>query len=112
MKRSKFSEEQVAYALRQTESGTAVGDVCRQVSEPLGVVGRRSHRFKVSRSSGRNWKSLVVCMHQTVPGFAEWYKHFAHGTLAVADVRTRRDGRRRGRNAFGVAVDTYRQVVD
>ena len=31
MKRSKFSEEQVAYALRQAESGTAVGDVCRQV---------------------------------------------------------------------------------
>ena len=31
MKRSKFSEEQVAYALRQAEAGTAVGDVCRQV---------------------------------------------------------------------------------
>ncbi len=31
MKRSKFSEEHVAYALRQAESGTAVGDVCRQV---------------------------------------------------------------------------------
>ena len=31
MKRSRFSEEQVAYALRQTESGTPVGDVCRQL---------------------------------------------------------------------------------
>ena len=31
MKRSKFSEQQVAYALRQADSGTAVGDVCRQV---------------------------------------------------------------------------------
>ena len=31
MKHSTFSEEQVAYALRQAESGTAVGDVCRQV---------------------------------------------------------------------------------
>jgi putative transposase len=31
MKRSKFSEEQVAYALRQVEAGTAVGDVCRQL---------------------------------------------------------------------------------
>lgn len=31
MKRSKFSEEQIAYALRQAESGTPVGDVCRQV---------------------------------------------------------------------------------
>jgi putative transposase len=31
MKRSKFSEEQIAYALRQAESGTPVGDVCRQL---------------------------------------------------------------------------------
>ncbi len=31
MKRSKFSEERVAYALRQAESGTPVADVCRQL---------------------------------------------------------------------------------
>lgn len=31
MKRSKFSEEQIAYALRQVESGTPAGDVARQV---------------------------------------------------------------------------------
>src|SRR5215510_10543097 len=31
MKRSKFSEEQVAYALRQADAGTAVGDICRQL---------------------------------------------------------------------------------
>ena len=31
MKRSKYSEEQIAYALRQAETGTAVGDVCRQL---------------------------------------------------------------------------------
>ena len=31
MKRSKFSEEQVAYALRQVEAGTPVTDVRRQL---------------------------------------------------------------------------------
>src|SRR4029434_2301855 len=31
MKLSKFSEEQIAYALRQAEAGTPVGDVCRQL---------------------------------------------------------------------------------
>ena len=31
MKRSRYSDEQIAYALRQAESGTAVGDVCRQL---------------------------------------------------------------------------------
>lgn len=31
MKKSRYSEEQVAYALRQAESGTPVADVCRQM---------------------------------------------------------------------------------
>ncbi len=31
MKRSKFSEEQVVYALRQAETGTPSGDLCRQL---------------------------------------------------------------------------------
>lgn len=31
MKKSRFSEEQIAYALRQADTGTPVGDVCRQV---------------------------------------------------------------------------------
>ena len=31
MKRSRYSDEQVAYALRQAETGTAVADVCRQL---------------------------------------------------------------------------------
>lgn len=31
MKKSKFSEEQIAYVLRQAESGTPVADVCRQI---------------------------------------------------------------------------------
>jgi len=34
MKKSRFTEEQGAYALRQTEAETPVGDVCRQ----LGIV--------------------------------------------------------------------------
>ena len=45
MKRSKFSEEQVAYALRQAESGTAVADVCRQlgVSEATFYVWKKKY---------------------------------------------------------------------
>ena len=31
MKRSKFSEEQVVYAIRQADAGTPVGDLCRQL---------------------------------------------------------------------------------
>ena len=31
MKRSKFSEEQIVYAIRQAESGTPISDLCRQL---------------------------------------------------------------------------------
>lgn len=31
MKTSKFTEEQIAYALRQVEGGTSVGEVCRRL---------------------------------------------------------------------------------
>jgi putative transposase len=45
MKRSKFSEERIAYALRQVESGTAVGDICRQlgVSEATFYVWKKKY---------------------------------------------------------------------
>ncbi|GJG87315.1 transposase [Gemmatimonadetes bacterium T265] len=41
MKRSKFSEEQIAYALRQAGSGTAVADVCRQSGATFYVRKKR-----------------------------------------------------------------------
>ena len=45
MKRSRFSEEQVTYALRQADSGTAVADVCRQlgVSEATFYVWKKRY---------------------------------------------------------------------
>ena len=45
MKRSKFSEEQIAYALRQAEGGTAVADVCRQlgVSEATFYIWKKKY---------------------------------------------------------------------
>jgi putative transposase len=32
MKRSRFADEQIAYALRQVDGGTAVADVCREIA--------------------------------------------------------------------------------
>jgi putative transposase len=45
MNKSKFSEEQIAYALRQADSGTLVGDVCRQlgVSEATFYVWEKKY---------------------------------------------------------------------
>ena len=42
MKRSKFSEEQIVYAIRQADAGTAVGDLCRQ----LGVSDATFYAWK------------------------------------------------------------------
>ena len=45
MKRSKFSEEQVAYALRQVESGTPVGDVFRQLAVSEATFYARKKKY-------------------------------------------------------------------
>ena len=45
MKRSRYSDEQIAYALRQAESGTGVIDVCRQlgISEATFSVWKKKY---------------------------------------------------------------------
>ena len=76
MKRSKFSEEQVAYAPRQVEAGTPVGDVCRQlgVSEAtfyawkkkyahLGVSELRRLRQHDTLADGHMFRVLTVVDH-------------------------------------------------
>ena len=59
MKRSKFSEEQIAYALRQTDSGTPVGDVCRRfgVSEATFYVWKKKYG-KLGLSEPREIRQL------------------------------------------------------
>ncbi len=42
MKRSRYSEEQIVYALQQAESGTPISDLCRQ----LGVSDATFYAWK------------------------------------------------------------------
>ena len=45
MKRSRFSDEQISYALRQVEGGTAVADACRElgISEATSYIWKRKY---------------------------------------------------------------------
>lgn len=42
MKKSQFTEQQIAFALQQAESGTAVAEVCRK----LGISEQTFYRWK------------------------------------------------------------------
>lgn len=54
MRKSKFSEEQIAMALRQGEVGTPAAEICRKlgISQGRSTAGRRSTEDSVCRSSG------------------------------------------------------------
>jgi hypothetical protein len=54
MKKSRFTEEQIAYAIRQVESATPPADVCRQIAsvKPRSTSGRRSTPTWVSARCG------------------------------------------------------------
>jgi putative transposase len=71
MKRSRYTEEQIAFALRQAESGTPVGEVCRKMSVTeqsfyrwkrryagMGVAELR--RLKMLEEENRRLKQLVA----------------------------------------------------
>ena len=71
MKRTKFSEQQIAFILRQAEEGTAVGEVCRKagISEQTYYRWRKTYggpmpsemkRLKQLSEENQRLKKLVA----------------------------------------------------
>ena len=71
MKKSRFSEEQIAYVLRQVEAGMPVADVCRSagVSEATFYVSKKKYanlgvselrRLKLLEEENARLKRLVA----------------------------------------------------
>lgn len=71
MKRKRYSDEQIAFALRQAESGTAVEEICRKlgISEPTFYRWKKQYagmgvpeirRFKQLEDENSKLKKLVA----------------------------------------------------
>lgn len=71
MKKSRFTEEQISYALKQADSGTPVADICRQlgVSQQSFYQWRRKYqgmgtgelrRLRLLEDENRKLKKLVA----------------------------------------------------
>ncbi|MEJ8814342.1 transposase [Variovorax ureilyticus] len=92
MKRSRFSEEQIAYALRLAESGTPVVDVCRQIG--------------VSEATYYTWKKkfgdLGVPQHRSTQARR---RHLVLSGRVVHRVATPRPARRSAAGTFERPVE-------
>lgn len=71
MKKSRFTEEQIAYALKRAELGTTVGEICRKmgVAEATFYVWRKKYgglgpselkRLRMLEEENRKLKQLVA----------------------------------------------------
>ena len=71
MKRKRFSEEQIAFALRQADSGTTIEEICRKmgISEPTfyrwkkvyaGMGGTEIRRLKQLEDENAKLKRVVA----------------------------------------------------
>ena len=71
MKRSKYTAEQIAFAMRQAESGTAVAEICRKmgISEQtfyrwkkkyIGMGIAEVRRLRILEEENRKLKQLVA----------------------------------------------------
>jgi len=74
MKKSKFTEEQIAFALRQADSGTRVAEVCRKmgISEQSYYSWRKElggTRWTMLNTLG-NWTSKTIPAEIGIRGFS------------------------------------------
>jgi putative transposase len=94
MKRSKFSEEQIVYAIRQADAGTPVGDLCRQlgVSDATFYAWKKQYahlgvselrRLRQVEEENRRLKRLVADLSLDKPRLSEALRKKVYGPHAV-----------------------------
>lgn len=68
MKKAKFTDEQIAFVLKQVELGTPVEEVCRKV----GVSEQTFYRWKSKFRWTNFWGTLSISDNISAPGPAQW----------------------------------------
>lgn len=58
MKKSRFSDQQIAFALQQAETGTSVADICRKLGISEATFYRWKERYGLMPSEVRKLKHL------------------------------------------------------
>ncbi len=66
MKKSKFTEEQIAFALRQAEAGTPVEQVCRKLAISQETSPDCPHRHTSAGCVDRPWTSSSFPMSRRI----------------------------------------------
>ena len=59
MKRKRFTEEQIAYALRQEEGGTSVAEICRKIQQCVSFREEQSTLTEDARRLGREFTQNI-----------------------------------------------------
>ena len=62
MKRKRFTEEQIAYALRQAEDGVAVAEVCRKLGTARGPQGQQEANPPFGAMRGHPSRFCYLCL--------------------------------------------------
>ena len=76
MKKSKFTEEQIAFALRQAEAGTRVIEVCRK----MGISEQTFFRWK-KKYGGLGVSELRRLFTPPIYAIWKWRYEMKHGTV-------------------------------
>ncbi len=70
MKKSRFTEEQITFALRQADSGTPVADVCRQLGVSEATFEDARQRIEIWRQDYNQHRPHSSLGHLTPNEFA------------------------------------------
>jgi len=84
MKKSKYTEEQIAFALRQAQMGSRVGTSCKKAMKPAHHRALAHHMIDAYRCSKRRAVQLVGLSRSCCTAFRQNYRNGDPGKKRTA----------------------------